>query len=129
MQSMLERVPEATRRKTGWILPLAIFLGLRAGLPEPEVVSAAERYWTGGLALGGCLVGALWQWYSPRPLVERLYNPAGFAMAFAVVFMLPFDLVDKSPEYFFWFPAGVVAGLVFKSHDDSEPTEEPSPGT
>ena len=129
MKSLLEGIPAETRRKTGWILPVLLLVGLRVGLGEPDgPVEAAERYWTGGLALGGCAVGAFWQWYSPRDLVERLYNPAGLVMGFAVLFMLPFDLVDKSTGYFAWFPIGVLAGLVLVAKETKEPKAEQSPG-
>ncbi|MEU4607143.1 hypothetical protein AB0F43_29520 [Kribbella sp. NPDC023972] len=135
--SVLERVPAQARRRTGWILPIAV--GSLIGMFVPEsarVIGQTERLWSGGLALAGLAAGLLWQWYSPRDLAERLFFPSAALMAFAVIFMLPGgEWSSASPGFAFWFPLGVVAGLVLMSRQQRRPTretevkEEQSPGT
>ena len=134
--SLLERVPVAARRGTGWMLPIAIASLIGEFVPESErMIGQTERLWSGGLALAGLAAGLLWQWYSPRDLVERLIFPSAALMVFAVIFMLPAgEWSTASPDFGFWFPFGVVAGLVLmnglqrRRTQETEVREEQSPG-
>jgi hypothetical protein len=127
MMSMPERVSKETRRKTGWILPAVISGGVGIFLPESagEVISQSERLWSGVLALAGCAAGLLWQWYSPRDLVGRLIFPSAAIMVLAVLYMLPGgEWIDKGPSNGFWFPLGVISGLVLMTSLQRTRTED-----
>jgi peptidoglycan/LPS O-acetylase OafA/YrhL len=131
--ALLERVPVEARRRTGWILPIAVASLIGEFVPESErVIGQTERLWSGGLTLAGLAVGLLWQWYSPRDVAERLLFPSGALVVFAVIFMLPGEWTTSSPDFGFWFPFGVVAGLVLMGRwqrPRTEVREEQSPGT
>ncbi|MFI7064762.1 hypothetical protein ACIBL3_27470 [Kribbella sp. NPDC050124] len=62
--SVLDRVSAETRRRTGWVVPVAIGNLIGVLLPETaeHAVSQSERLWTGGMALAGFAAGLLWQW-------------------------------------------------------------------
>jgi len=124
---MLERVSAETRRRTGWILPAIISGAIGIFLPESasEVVGQSERLWSGVLALAGCAAGLVWQWYSPRDLAERLIFPAAAIMVFAVIYMLPGgEWTDHGPSNGFWFPLGVISGLVLMTWLQRARTED-----
>ncbi|MGW1339913.1 hypothetical protein ACWCOV_02585 [Kribbella sp. NPDC002412] len=116
---------------------MAISALVSALLPETaeRAISQSERLWTGGMALAGFAAGLLWQWYSPRDLVERLRYPAAGAMALAVILMVPGEWSSDSPAFGLWFPLGIIAGLVVMTSvqrdraADDEVTAGRSPGT
>lgn len=135
--SVLDRVSAETRRRTGWILPVAIGWLIDQVLPETaeQAISQSERLWTSGMALAGFAVGLLWQWYSPRDITERLRYPAAGTMALAVILMVPGDWSTNTPPFALWFPLGIVAGLVVMTSaqrdrtENNEITTKQSPGT
>jgi hypothetical protein len=112
--SVLERVSPEVRRKTGWILPVVIGAVLSEVVPgTTTLISQSERLGSGCLVLVGLLGGWLWQWYSPRDLAQRLVFPAGASVLLAVIFMVPGgELTHHGPTYAYWFPLGLIAGLV-----------------
>lgn len=133
--SVLDRVPVETRRRTGWVLPMAVGWAIGLFVPDTErVVEQSERFWTSGMIASGFLAGLLWQWYSPRPLAPRLFFPSCAVMAFAVLFLAPGEWSSGGPAFGVWFPIGVVAGLVFmtsmqRDRTGDGVTEERSPST
>ncbi|MFI5713686.1 hypothetical protein [Kribbella sp. NPDC051620] len=114
MMSVLEKVSPETRRKTGWLLPWGIGAVLSLVVTDADkVLSRSDRLGMGALALAGLLGGVLWQWYSPRDLAERLAFPAGATILIAVLLMLPIgEASTAGPDYSYWFPLGLIAGLV-----------------
>jgi hypothetical protein len=112
--SVLERVSARTRRRTGWILPVAVGSAISAFGPETgAAVSRSDQLWFGGLILCGVVVGVLWQWFSPRNLAERLALPAGALVLAGIFFVVPIaGEVSVRPAYPLWFGGGVLAGLV-----------------
>ncbi|MEV6414646.1 hypothetical protein [Kribbella sp. NPDC051718] len=115
MMSVLEKVPLEVRRKAGWLIPAitgCILTSLFPGGAE-TTISQSERLSSGLFAAAGVLAGVLWQWFSPRDLAQRLTYPAALAILVAVIFMVPGgDLTRHGPDNGFWFPLGLIAGLV-----------------
>ena len=113
--SVLERVPAEARLKTGWLIPAvtgAVLSSLFPGGAE-VTISQSERLSSALFMAVGLLAGVLWQWFSPRDLAQRLVYPAGLAIVVAVVFMVPgADLTRHGPDNGYWFPLGLIAGLV-----------------
>lgn len=114
MMSVLQKVSPEVRRRTGWLLPWGIGAVLSAIVTDTEkVISRSDQIGMAALAAAGLLAGVLWQWYSPRDIAERLAFPAGMTILLAVLFVLPIGEVSTvGPDYSYWFPLGVIAGLV-----------------
>lgn len=115
--SVLDRIPEETRSRTGWSVPIIVSIVVGWFVPSTEhVLDQSERYWTSGMILSGFVAGLLWQWYSPRELSERLLVPTVGVLAFALLLLVPMgEWSAKGQEFTVWFPIGVVTGLVFMS--------------
>jgi hypothetical protein len=107
-----ERVSAETRLKTGWLIPVVALSTLRtfASIPEMPLGSRDEML-LAALAIGGVLIGALWQWYSPRPIGYRLVLPALLFLLSPVVLLVPLGEVRFQPGLLI-FGANIVAGVV-----------------
>ncbi|HZX08820.1 hypothetical protein [Kribbella sp.] len=61
--SVLDRIPEETRSRTGWSVPIIVSIVVGWFVPSTEhVLDQSERYWTSGMILSGFVAGLLWQW-------------------------------------------------------------------
>jgi peptidoglycan/LPS O-acetylase OafA/YrhL len=133
MKSVLQRVSPETRRRTGWIIPLVMGCVLGPFFEGSEtVLTQPDRLWSSALAVAGFVAGGLWQWYSPRDLVDRLVFPAGAIMALALLFTVPGEWSQNGSGYSYWFPFGVLAGLVLAARwqrDRKGTSAETSTGT
>jgi zinc transporter ZupT len=113
MMSVLEKVSPEVRRRTGWLLPVAIFVGLGIYLPdESGSVDRAQQLWMGGLGLAGVLVGMIWQWFSPRQLADRLALAAGAFVVVAILMLVPLAGEWTRHDQQLSFGLGVISGLV-----------------
>jgi len=64
-----------------------------------------------GLMAGGILVGFLWQWYSPRPVGDRLVGPALLMLVLPILFLLPMGELHFQPGLLLC-GAGIGGGVV-----------------
>jgi hypothetical protein len=130
--SVLERLSAQSRRRTGWLVPVAAGWFVGAIAPgSGELVGRTTQLWYGGLGLGGVLVGLLWQWFSPRDLAERLLVAGGTFLVLCLLLLLPIGGELRQDQYVLYFCLGTVAGLVLASwYQKARSTpEEQSPGT
>lgn len=112
---VLGRVPAEVRLKTGWLIPAVTGVVLSSFFPGGAeiTISRSERLSSGLFMAVGLLAGVLWQWFSPRDLAQRLTYPVGLAIVVGLVFMVPGgELTRHGPDNGFWFPLGLIAGLV-----------------
>lgn len=106
-----ERLSPETRLKTGWLIPVAAGTAAQIYMPGPEVqVARRDQLLFAGFLAAGLLVGVLWQWYSPRPVGDRLVLPALFTVMAAFLFALPGELVFRPALLL--CGVGIIAGLV-----------------
>ncbi|MDX6261837.1 MAG: hypothetical protein QOH84_3525 [Kribbellaceae bacterium] len=115
MMSVLGRVPLEARLKTGWLIPAVIGFVLSDLFPggAETTISQSERLSSGLFTAAGILAGVLWQWFSPRDLAQRLTYPASLVIVVALIYMVPSgELTRHGPDNGFWFPLGLIAGLV-----------------
>jgi len=107
-----ERLSPETRRKTGWLIPVVAGTAAQIYTPGPEVqVARQDQLLFAAFLAAGLLVGVLWQWYSPRPVGDRLVFPALFTVVAAVLFVLPSDEVVFRPALLLG-GVGIIAGVV-----------------
>lgn len=110
--SLGERLPPEVRLRTGWLIPVIAGVAAQLYLPGPRVqVAHGDQFLFAGLLAGGLLVGFLWQWYSPRPVGDRLVGPALLTVFTAVLFVLPMDELDFRPGLLLC-GVGIIAGVV-----------------
>jgi hypothetical protein len=111
--SVLERLSAETRQRTGWLVPVCTGLVVSEIAPDSgEVIGRTTQLWYGGLGLAGVLVGLLWQWFSPRPLVDRLFIAAGGFLLVCVFLLLPLGGEWHEQRSVLYFCLGTAVGLV-----------------
>jgi len=115
-----ERASAETRLKTGWLIPVAAGLALQIHASVPEMpLGYGDQVLLAALTFGGVLIGVPWQWYSPRPVGDRLVRPAFLMLLSPILFLLPTgEWSDGSSSEVHFRPgflmlgAGIVAGVV-----------------
>jgi hypothetical protein len=120
LRVLRERLSAETRLKTGWLIPSVAGLALQIHASVPEMpLGYGDQVLLAALTFGGVLVGVLWQWYSPRPIGNRLVAPAFVILLSPILFLLPTgEWSDGSSTElhfrpgFLMFGAGIVAGVV-----------------
>ena len=77
-----------------------------------EVVGRTDQLWFGSLGLAGVVVGALWQWFSPRPLAERFLLAAAVFPLGCIFILLPLGGEWVARQHILFSGLGMAAGLV-----------------
>jgi hypothetical protein len=114
--SLLERISAETRRRTGWVVPVGVGVLVSGIAPDSgELIERTAQLWYGGLGLAGVLAGVLWQWFSPRPLADRLFIAAAGFVLLCAFLLLPLGGEWRQDRYGLYFCLGAIAGLVLAS--------------
>ena len=110
--AVLERITAETRRKTGALIPVVLLTAQTWWVPGPPLMMPrSDELRSAALIALGVTAGALWQWYSPRPIGDRLvYAPAMLALLPLVLLLVPGDWTFRpwTAEVLLAIAAGVV---------------------
>jgi hypothetical protein len=110
--ALLDRISPERRRKTGVVIPVVVLAAIMLFTPGPDVaVDRRDQLWMAGLTAVGIVTGALWQWYSPRNLGDRLIVPASGVIALPIIAVIAAGEMSYS-AWILQAGLGVVAGVV-----------------